>query len=366
MGNDRGIYQHPPGTYWIRWTDLNHKTHREKIGPKLTDARALLAKRKYEKMIGRKFPERIREHKATISDLACLLDPDYGYKNYKLVKVLAAFGSRVADDVRPEDISRWLDAQGYKQATKNRYVAIFKKLYRVGEENRKITYNPARSLHMRKENNQRVRWLNQHQPVDVEVKSLVARYPNQDVNDLIQYAESVNDLASEEERLNHVIAVHFPFHKNEFIIALNTGMRKSEQFNLTWDRVNFERRLVTIARSKHGDTRHVHLNSVALRAFTELQERSAPRSNYVFTRERVPGRLTRVAHWFPRACREAGVHDFHWHDLRHTFASRLIMAGVDLRTVQELMGHKTIAMTCRYAHLSAQHQQNAVEKLVSA
>jgi integrase len=70
-------------------------------------------------------------------------------------------------------------------------------------------------------------------------------------------------------------------------------------------------------------------------------------------------------HWFQAAVDEAGIRDFRWHDLRHTFASRLAMAGVDLRTIQELMGHKTIQMTCRYAHLTPSHQLAAVERLVS-
>jgi site-specific recombinase XerD len=61
----------------------------------------------------------------------------------------------------------------------------------------------------------------------------------------------------------------------------------------------------------------------------------------------------------------AGIEDFRFHDLRHTFGSRLVMSGVDLRTVQELMGHRTIAMTLRYTHLSPDHQQQAVERLVS-
>jgi Phage integrase family len=58
-----------------------------------------------------------------------------------------------------------------------------------------------------------------------------------------------------------------------------------------------------------------------------------------------------------------GLPTFHWHDLRHTFASRLVMAGVDIRTVQELMGHKTIQVTMRYAHLAPAHQLEAVQRL---
>jgi integrase len=67
--------------------------------------------------------------------------------------------------------------------------------------------------------------------------------------------------------------------------------------------------------------------------------------------------------WFASACQLAGLSDFRWHDLRHTFASRLVMAGVGLRDLQELMGHKTIAMTCRYAHLAPSHQLEAVRRL---
>ncbi len=70
-------------------------------------------------------------------------------------------------------------------------------------------------------------------------------------------------------------------------------------------------------------------------------------------------------HWFDPAVREAGISFFTWYCLRHTFASRLVMAGVDLRTVAELMGHKTIQMTMRYAHLAPAHKLAAVEKLAA-
>jgi Phage integrase family len=68
---------------------------------------------------------------------------------------------------------------------------------------------------------------------------------------------------------------------------------------------------------------------------------------------------------FEAAVKESGILNFRYHDIRHTFASRLVMAGVDLRTVQELMGHKTVAMTIRYSHLAPSHQREAIERLVS-
>ena len=89
------------------------------------------------------------------------------------------------------------------------------------------------------------------------------------------------------------------------------------------------------------------------------------RSEYVFTSKagtplNPQNFINRV---FKPALRRAAIEDFRWHDLRHTFASRLVMGGVDLRTVQELLGHKTIAMTVRYSHLSPGHLQAAVEAL---
>src|SRR5271170_3881227 len=67
--------------------------------------------------------------------------------------------------------------------------------------------------------------------------------------------------------------------------------------------------------------------------------------------------------WFETALRDAEIGNFTWHDLRHTFISRLVMRGADLRTVQELAGHKSITMTVRYSHLSPQHNQRTIELL---
>ncbi len=76
-------------------------------------------------------------------------------------------------------------------------------------------------------------------------------------------------------------------------------------------------------------------------------------------------RLLGPRHWFDDAVKAAGLRDFTWHDLRHTFPSRLAMQGVDTRTIAALMGHKTIQMTMRYAHLASEHKLVAVERLGS-
>lgn len=89
-------------------------------------------------------------------------------------------------------------------------------------------------------------------------------------------------------------------------------------------------------------------------------------SAFVFRSERYEGKAIRdPKRWWQAVLKEAEVKDLRWHDLRHTFASRLVMAGVDMRTVQELMGHSDANMTARYAHLSPEHNTAAIERLVS-
>jgi site-specific recombinase XerD len=128
--------------------------------------------------------------------------------------------------------------------------------------------------------------------------------------------------------------------------------------------VDLLHRQLTIPQSKHGEARYLPLNSVALAMFEFLQSRTGG-SEWVFLSMRTAEHLTKNRHWFENAVRQAQLKDFTWHCLRHTFASRLVMAGVDLRTVQELMGHKTIQMTCRYSHLSDAHKLAAVERLTT-
>lgn len=148
-----------------------------------------------------------------------------------------------------------------------------------------------------------------------------------------------------------------PEHLAELDIAIHTGLRKSEQYRLTWSCVDFERQILTVPQSKNGETRHVPLNSTALAAFLLLKRYSDGAGVF---------RSVGPRRWFEPAIEKSGLTDFTWHCLRHTFASRLVMAGVDLRTVQELLGHKTIAMTCRYAHLAPSHKLAAVARLVAA
>jgi integrase len=176
-------------------------------------------------------------------------------------------------------------------------------------------------------------------------------------------------LKPEEQRLRAVIERDYPEHREEFEIALHTGMRRSEQYQrINWSCADFSKDL-NIPTSKNGQGRHIPLNANARTAFERLRKGKISEGPIPIAPEGPiftgcgGERLLGPRHWFEDAVKKAGIRNFTWHDLRHTFASRLAMSDVDIRTVAELMGHKTIQMTMRYAHLAPEHKLVAVERL---
>jgi integrase len=147
------------------------------------------------------------------------------------------------------------------------------------------------------------------------------------------------------------------------VTALHTGFRTSELRSLTWQDVDFRRGVVTVQAgyAKNGEARSVPMNQVLTTTLKAVKLQGAEGEGVFCNRQGTAYRSFRTA--FERAVRKAGITDFTFHDLRHTFASRLVMVGVDLPTVKELLGHKDITMTWRYAHLSSDHKQATVRKL---
>jgi len=144
------------------------------------------------------------------------------------------------------------------------------------------------------------------------------------------------------------------FHSHR-LLSIHTGIRMSEQYSLKWSQVDFKRHQLYLPKTKNGDPRDVPLNGTALAALGAL--RTASKGDSVFPHAESPRGC------FLSAVERAQLKDYTWHCNRHTFASRLVMAGVDLHTVGELLGHRTAQMTKRYAHLSVNHKQSAVERI---
>ncbi len=146
------------------------------------------------------------------------------------------------------------------------------------------------------------------------------------------------------------------------LTALNTGLRYSELMSLRVEDLDFNNGLVYVQHTKNGDVARLPMNSHLKAVLKEYLGKRINGEGPLWQGEQ--GRpLTYVRRAFRTALKRAGIKDFRFHDLRHTFASQLVMAGVDLYTVQRLMRHKSFAMTQRYAHLSPEYQRRAINSL---
>jgi len=142
------------------------------------------------------------------------------------------------------------------------------------------------------------------------------------------------------------------------LMALNTGMRKGEILSLVWEQVDLKHGFILLIDTKNGERREIPINETLRYSLSSLPRHIA--SPYVFWQGDDGKRYMDVRRSFRSALKRAGIRDFRFHDLRHTFASHLVMAGVDITTVKELLGHKTLTMTMRYAHLAPSHKVSCI------
>ncbi|MGG1945518.1 site-specific integrase [Trinickia sp. NRRL B-1857] len=152
-------------------------------------------------------------------------------------------------------------------------------------------------------------------------------------------------------------------------LALNTGCRKNEPLGLEWERVDFERACFRLEpeHTKGGKRRLVPLKEMAMSALADQREwvgRNFSGSHWVFPSSWVIGRTRTIQKGFAAACERAGMENFRIHDLRHKFASWLVMDGVSLYVVKDLLGHSSISVTERYAQLSPDQGWLAVQQLL--
>jgi len=145
-------------------------------------------------------------------------------------------------------------------------------------------------------------------------------------------------------------------------IAMHTGMRRGEFVNLQRSNIDKQNRLIVLNNTKNNERKTIPMNDTVWEIVQSLPTRLD--TPYLFAEKNgKPLSANKVSMAFRKACETSGVDDFSLHDLRHHFASYLTMAGQNQRTVQELLGHKTPAMTARYSHLSPGHLRKAVEQL---
>jgi len=164
----------------------------------------------------------------------------------------------------------------------------------------------------------------------------------------------------EKDEIRRLVA-HCRGHLKDLVeFAINTGMRQGEIFHLKWEDLDFNTGLIHLLKTKSGEKREIPMNEAVRGILGRI--RRHPEAVYVFSSRRNQP-FNNVKKSFRTALAKAGIENFRFHDLRHTFASHLVMAGVDLLTVKELLGHKRLEMTLRYSHLSGEHKLKAVQTL---
>ncbi|MCL7422383.1 MAG: site-specific integrase [Methylobacter sp.] len=147
------------------------------------------------------------------------------------------------------------------------------------------------------------------------------------------------------------------------ILALSTGMRQGEQMPLKWSDVNLKDRYIVLHETKNGERRRVPLSGHALELLQEHAKVRRLDTPLLFPGTKHPDKPIDLRKPFHNALKAAGITDFHWHDLRHCTASYLAMNGASMAEIAEILGHKTLAMVKRYAHLSDGHVSSVVESM---
>lgn len=170
-------------------------------------------------------------------------------------------------------------------------------------------------------------------------------------------------LSVDEERRLLLAAAAYPHLHDLIVVGLATGLRRDELFSLRKEDIDPSLNLVNVLDGKGGKARSVPLDpgGEARRVLERLKRESG--SEWIFTSPHSGGKLTRVDKSLASACEEAGIEGVTLHTLRHTFGTRLAAAGVDIRTIKELMGHGEIETTMKYVHLVESNKHAAIIKL---
>jgi integrase len=245
---------------------------------------------------------------------------------YRLRKFVSFFGNVYLQDVNALDIEKFKSEkieEGLTRTTVNHYLKILKRLYNIGIEWRYVRENPVRQVKLYSEKD-----------------SLKERILTKE----------------EEERLLKTASEHL---RAILVVGLNSGMRRGEILNLTWNRIDLEKRLIQVVNTKSRRNRIIPINDALFEVLKGLERKG----DYVFTNPETGRPYKTVRRGFQNACRRADIKGFRMHDCRHSFASRLVEKNVDIVRVKELLGHSSVKVTERYTHSNQEERKRAVELL---
>ncbi len=297
-----------------------------------TEAKLLQGRLKAEQLQGRYFerPKLVpfREMAKEYIDRVDILRRRKGDDKSRMDCWVQAFGDQDAKTITARQIERVLTQladQKKKPATIARYLVVLKAVFNNAKRLGILKDNPASCVQGPKVNNVLVRYLTDKQESEL-MKNLAEKY------------------------------------RSIVKIAINTGCRQGELLRLRWADLDWNVGVMTILETKIGESRRIPMNSIVQTILAKIKEQKNPaKEDCVFPLDR--RYLRRV---FERAVMASGLSPFRFHDLRHTFATRLAMHGQNDRTIMALGGWKSPRMLDRYAHLAPAHLWTAVEGLVQA
>jgi len=249
--------------------------------------------------------------------------------NYRLEILKEYFKDKELREITPLMIQRFRDSRlkaGNTKSTTNRYLALLKRMFNLAIEEGYLEGNVVKKVKLYSE------W-------DTVKERILTE--------------------GEERRLMEVASDRL---RSILTIALNIGLRLGEILNLQWRHIDFTARKVSVEKTKNGKVRFIPLNDVLLKELVALKHRDN-QNPFLFFNLRTRKPLTRVERAFKTACRKADIKGLRFHDLRHTFATRLIERGIDVITVQNLLGHSSVIITQRYTHSGDERKRKAVELL---
>ena len=273
--------------------------------------------------------------------------------------------SKPLTEITPAIIEQWRSKRindGISNATLNRDIGTLKSVMTKATEWGFIQESPLKNLKLSKiDRSPKVRYLS------VEEETLLRQVLLDREHQLMQERINANQWRADREY------PLFPeFSDDDFcdhlmpmvLLSINTGLRQGELFHLRWDMVNLSESSLILEGSitKNSSSRYLPLNDEAKDIMQRLYNKSELKKGLVFpSKNNQP--FNNIKRSWSSVLKKAQITQFRWHDLRHHFASKLVMAGVDLNTVRELLGHSDIKMTLRYSHLAPEHKVSAVKKI---
>lgn len=324
----------------VWWMSLTYQGQQVRRSTGTADRRlaeAVLAKVKVRMIEGQYF-DRLEEQERTFGEMMARYVQErvignslHGERRARaiLAHLLPVFGTKTLAEVSPKAIVAYKvmrQQDGAKPATIVKELALMKAAFNVAiREWEWCRDNPVCRVTFGRVNNARVRYLD-----DVTFERVLQACP---------------------AWLQPIV-----------LVARYTGMRRDNIVMLQWQQVDLERKLIVLDHTKNGDRLGMPLCDPVIKVLQEVWRTRPKPFGPVFTKpdgSLISGNAVGMA--FGRTCRQIGIADFRFHDLRHTFASSLVQRGVDLYRVQRLLGHRDGRMTQRYAHLAPENLRDAVQ-----